>query len=139
VHQLLTACPNLRILATSRQPLGIAGEVIWRVPSLGVPEAAVEFEQAANSEAVRLFLERARVVSPRFELDAGNVRAVAHLCRRLDGIPLALELASARVSLLSAEQICARLGGCKSFKKRAHRRWKCSSRSSRTGRRVGKP
>jgi non-specific serine/threonine protein kinase len=108
-NELLIACPKLHIMSTSRQPLGIAGEVVWRVPSLRLPEAALELQQVASSEAVRLFAERARALSPTFELDGRNIRAVADICRGLDGIPLALELASARVTLLSPEQIAARL------------------------------
>jgi predicted ATPase len=126
---LLRACPRLRVLATSREPLGIAGEVLWRVPSLRLPEVTgasgapgapgapglpgdarpASVGRLADVEAVRLFVERARAVRPGFALTAGNAPAVAEVCRRLDGIPLALELAAARVRTLAVEQIAVRL------------------------------
>lgn len=96
-HGLLTVCPNLRILATSREPLHIPGEADWRVPSL------------TPLEAERLFAERASSVSSRFELSAENAEAVAEVCRRVDGIPLAIELAAARVGVLAPAQIARRL------------------------------
>ncbi len=111
---LLHACPNLKILASSREALGIAGEVAFRVPSLSLPPAS--FKVGSNSladleqsEAVRLFVERAQAVSPAFYLEKKNAPAVAQICRRLDGIPLALELAAARVRVLSPTQIASRL------------------------------
>jgi predicted ATPase/DNA-binding SARP family transcriptional activator len=94
---LLTSCPNLTILVTSREPLHIAGEVDWRVPSL------------AAADAASLFADRARAVSSRFELTAENAEAVGEICRRVDGIPLAIELAAARVSVLAPGQIAERL------------------------------
>ena len=94
---LLAACPNLRVLATSREPLHIAGEVNWRVPSLQPPEAE------------RLFSDRAAGVSSRFQLSEGNTAAVAEICRRVDGIPLAIELAAARVGVLAPAQIAEHL------------------------------
>ena len=94
---LLAACPNLRVLATSREPLHVAGEVDWRVPSLSLPEAA------------RLFAERASGVSSPFALSEENAAAVAEVCRRVDGIPLAIELAAARVGVLAPAQIAERL------------------------------
>lgn len=108
---LLQGCPFMRILATSREALGIAGESVFPVPSLRVPESdrAVSAEQAARWEAVRLFVERAAAVHPGFHLTDDNARAVVQVCQRLDGIPLALELAAARVRALPAEQIAARL------------------------------
>src|SRR5262249_31198694 len=108
-HELLTSCSDLCVLATSREPLGITGETLWRVPSLRVPEAPFQLRQVADFEAVRLFVDRSRAVLPTFEFQADNARAVAEVCRRLDGIPLALELAAARVSLLSVAQIAERL------------------------------
>src|SRR5690606_33693829 len=100
---LLRACPGLTILATSRRPLGAAGEVVRPVPPLSLPEhddvAAVE-----ASEAGRLFVERGRAVLPAFALTEANAAHVAHVCRRLDGIPLAIELAAARLRALSAGQ-----------------------------------
>jgi non-specific serine/threonine protein kinase len=111
---LLRACPQVEILATSREVLGIAGESTWPVPSLAVPadaRAATADDAAAvgQSEAVRLFVERARSAQPSFTLTQRNAGAVAQVCQRLDGIPLALELAAARVRALSAEQLAARL------------------------------
>ncbi len=111
VDALLTACPHLMILATSREALGIGGEQVWRVPTLAVPtrEAFSLAARALEYEAVRLFVERARAVRGDFALTDENALAVAEICARLDGIPLALELAAARVTLLSPAQIAARL------------------------------
>ena len=108
---LLRACPRLRILATSREPLGIAGETRWRVPSLSVPEAeqAVSMALVARCEAVQLFLERGQAVLPRFALTAANVQAIGGICARLDGIPLALELAAGRLSTMAVAELAARL------------------------------
>ena len=108
---LLRTCPRLKILATSRELLGIAGEVAWRVPSLAAPGPAdeVSIERLAQCDSVRLFLERAASALPDFILTEQNGRAVSEVCRRLDGIPLAIELAAARVAVLSPEQIAERL------------------------------
>ncbi len=107
---LLSACPKLRILVSSREALGVAGETILRVPSLSLPDLHASTPQALNpSEAVRLFVERAQAAQPGFALTEANLGAVVQICRRLDGIPLALELAAARLKLFSAEQIAARL------------------------------
>ena len=110
-QRLLEAVPNLRILATSRESLGVAGEQIVTVRSLIAPPPAADkdVELLANSEAVRLFVERARLSLPTFALNAEIGPGVADICRRLDGIPLAIELAAARVSVLSVEQIRLRL------------------------------
>jgi predicted ATPase/DNA-binding SARP family transcriptional activator/DNA-binding CsgD family transcriptional regulator len=107
---LLASCPRVRILATSREPLGSPGEMIWSVPSLSAPEPDRRYtaEELEAYESVRLFLERARYHSPSFLLTARNAPAVAEICHRLDGIPLAVELAAARVGF-SAEEIAARL------------------------------
>jgi predicted ATPase/DNA-binding SARP family transcriptional activator len=94
---LLTHCPKLRILATSREPLGVAGERVWPVPPI------------ADGEAIELFAERAAAVDPSFSVQNDNRGAVAEICRRLDGIPLAIELAAARVRVLTPEQMTARL------------------------------
>jgi predicted ATPase/class 3 adenylate cyclase len=112
--RLLHACPNLKILGSSREALGIAGEVAFQVPSLSLPPSSFKAGSASladleQSEAVRLFVERAQAVSPAFCLDQENALAVAQICRRLDGIPLALELAAARVKVLSPAQIASRL------------------------------
>ena len=109
---LLRACPQVHILATSREALGIAGEQTFRVPSLSVPEKKAQTAlEMAGCGAVHLFTERARSVQPSFAVTDRNAPAVAAVCRRLDGIPLALELAAARVRALSVEEINDRLGG----------------------------
>ena len=111
---LLRNCPDLKILATSREPLGVAGEVSWPVPPLSLP-ASEDTEQAQNTkallrfESVGLFDERARAASPDFALTRDNASAVAELCVNLDGMPLAIELAASRVRALSPEQILERL------------------------------
>ncbi|GIH94164.1 BTAD domain-containing putative transcriptional regulator [Planobispora siamensis] len=105
---LLRAVPGLRILATSREPLNVAGEVLWSVPALELPEGS-ELITVARSDAVRLFVARATASARGFTLDAGNAEAVAQLCRRLDGIPLALELAATRVRALGIRELVARL------------------------------
>jgi predicted ATPase/DNA-binding SARP family transcriptional activator len=109
--QLLRGCPGLRILATSRESLGLPGEVVWAVPPLDVPDltAGVDAAELARSPAVRLFAARAAAAAPGFALTADVAPAVAVLCRRLDGIPLALELAATRVRALSVEELVARL------------------------------
>jgi len=101
------------VLATSREAFGVAGEVRWIVSSLTVPEAGSvsDPENLTRFEAVRLFVERARSRTPAFVLTPGNAEAVADICRKLDGIPLAIELATARLGALSVEQISERLGG----------------------------
>ena len=109
VEDLLDHCPRLRVLATSREALRIPGERAWRVPSLAVPEPNVGLEDLLHVPAVQLFVERARAVQPEFELRSANASAVAGICARLDGLPLALELAAALVSALSAPQILERL------------------------------
>jgi predicted ATPase/DNA-binding CsgD family transcriptional regulator len=117
VQRLLAGCPGLRVIATSREPLGVRGEVIWRVPPLGLPVAGepaqspVDASELARSEAIQLFVERAAAVRPGFGLTEVNADAVAQVCRTLDGVPLAIELAAARVRALSPEQIAARLAG----------------------------
>jgi predicted ATPase/class 3 adenylate cyclase len=108
---LLQACPRLQILATSREILGISGETPFRVPSLAVPDprhlppprGLLEFE------GVRLFMERAGQIQPGFTLTAGSAPVIARICSRLDGIPLAIELAAARLRMLSVEQVANRL------------------------------
>ncbi len=131
--RLLRACPHLQILATSREALGIAGETVWRLPPLSLPPLIEDLQQvprmdalpgrAAENvvveaaaldrlqrfEAVQLFVERARASRPDFTLTRQNAAAVAQICRRLDGLPLAIELAAARLSALSARDVAARL------------------------------
>ena len=111
VGTLLGTCPALRVLATSRERLRLPGELAWRVPSLAVPAAtpAPTVADLARSEAVQLFVARARLVQPDFALTARNAAAVGAICRRVDGIPLALELAALRVPVLAVEQLAARL------------------------------
>ena len=108
---ILRACPGVRLLATSREPLRIEGEVAWRVPSLALPdlERLPTAAELVRLGSVRLFAERAADAAPGFAVDAGNARPVAELCVRLDGMPLALELGAARVGMLSPEQILERL------------------------------
>jgi predicted ATPase len=108
-QRLLSSCPQLSILATSRETLRIAGEVEWRVPPLSLALAGAVPASAARSGAVRLFCERAGAASPSFALNDANVAAVIDVCRRVDGIPLALELAAARTSVLSVAEIAGRL------------------------------
>jgi predicted ATPase/DNA-binding CsgD family transcriptional regulator len=109
-ERLLLACPRIRILATSREPLGVPGELTWRVPSLSFPaDAHSRSEELGRFEAVQLFAERSRRARPGFALTEANSAAVAEICGRLDGIPLALELAAARTRVLPPEQIAAGL------------------------------
>ena len=102
-------CPGVRVLATSREGLGLAGERIVVVGSLPVAEAAADVEEIGDSDAVRLFVDRARAVRAEFELDAANAGAVAQICERLDGVPLAIELAAARVGMLTPAELARRL------------------------------
>jgi predicted ATPase/class 3 adenylate cyclase len=106
---LVRACPKVKVLASSREALGLAGERIFHVPSLGLPETMGTLDAVARSEAVQLFVERATAAQARFSLSEQNAGAVADICRRLDGIPLAIELAAARIRLFTPEQIAARL------------------------------
>jgi non-specific serine/threonine protein kinase len=111
VDTLLRAADRATILATSREALGIAGEVVWRVPSLSLPDLSrpSSVETLLQHDAVKLFVERASAVESMFAMTAANAAAIAAVCVRLDGIPLALELAAARVKVLSPTQIQARL------------------------------
>jgi predicted ATPase/DNA-binding SARP family transcriptional activator len=102
--RLLGACPGLRVLATSREALAIGGERLYPIPPLPLAE-----DDPASGPAVRLFAERAAAVRPDFKLDAANLPVVVEICRRLDGLPLAVELAAARMRALDAAQIAARL------------------------------
>jgi len=108
VGELLAAVPGLKVIATSRAPLRVRGEREYPVQPLEVPASAAG---AADSAAVMLFVERAQEAKPSFELTDDNLAAVAEICRRLEGIPLAIELAAARVKLMTPEQIVGRLGG----------------------------
>jgi non-specific serine/threonine protein kinase len=108
---LLRSCPELRILATSREALGLTGELAWLVPSLSLPDLRhlPAVESLPLYESARLLIERIVAVKPTFTLTEQNAPAVAQVCYRLDGIPLALELAAARAKVLSVEQIADRL------------------------------
>jgi predicted ATPase/DNA-binding CsgD family transcriptional regulator len=108
---LLRSCPNLKILSTSREVLGVSGEVVWAVPPLSVPDDsdAAAPEALLQHDAARLFVERARSAAPAFALTEQNVPALARLCYRLDGMPLAIELAAARARVMSVNQIAERL------------------------------
>ena len=112
--QLLQAGPRVKILASSREHLNVAGEKSYPVPALATPDSNAGKDTAALArfDAVRLFIDRAVAVQPKFELTARNAQAVADICRRLDGIPLAIELAAARVRGLSAQKIAERLDHC---------------------------
>ncbi|HEX6508124.1 MAG TPA: helix-turn-helix domain-containing protein [Chloroflexota bacterium] len=111
MDRILRACPGVRVLATSREPLAVSGEDVWRLPPL--PTAPAEndssFEAVAGVEAVRLFVDRAIAARSDFRLAPQHIAAVGRICQRLDGIPLAVELAAARVTILSPEEIADRL------------------------------
>jgi predicted ATPase/DNA-binding XRE family transcriptional regulator len=109
--KVLRGCPHLSILATSREALDISGECIFKVPSLSLPDPtpSQNMEALMESAAVKLFVDRAATAMPGFALTRGNAMAVAQVCRRLDGLPLAIELAAARIRLLTVDQIAARL------------------------------
>ena len=106
---LLQSCNNLFILASSREALGVKGELAYRVPSLNIPDTTSDMHSLMKSESARLFVERALDVFPDFSLTPNNASTVAQICHRLDGIPLALELAAARVKMMTVEEIAKRL------------------------------
>src|SRR5262249_30721686 len=111
VTEVLRAAPGVRVIATSREPLSVPGEHVVAVPPLDLPSApaAVALAQVRQNEAVGLFVERAVAGSGRFELTTANQAAVVELCRRLDGLPLAIELAAVRTRILTVAQILDRL------------------------------
>ena len=111
VNLLLQSCIGLRVLATSREPLAVPGETVYEVQPLEVPEESqpITLEMLAGSEAVKLFIERAQAFQPGFELNEGNAAAATHICRLVDGLPLAIELAAARVRAMSPLQIADNL------------------------------
>ena len=111
-ERLIQSCPKLHVLASSREALGIAGEHPYRVPSLPFPDPKhlSSLEEIEKCESVQLFIERIRTFAPSFALTEKNAPAVAQICSHLDGIPLALELAAARVKVMSVEQMASRLG-----------------------------
>jgi predicted ATPase/class 3 adenylate cyclase len=107
---LLRTCPDVRIITSSREMLGVTGEMVYRVPSLALPDSPqASYEELAHSESVRLYVERASAIQPNFRLTPENAPVIAQICRRLDGIPLAIELAAARSNLFTPAQIAARL------------------------------
>jgi predicted ATPase/DNA-binding CsgD family transcriptional regulator len=109
-RRLLDAAPDLRVIATSREPLHVAAEIVWPVPPLMLPPpGASDPGRLREYDAVRLFAERAAAVAPEFSIGPANAASVARMCRALDGLPLAIELAAAWVRVLSAEQIADRL------------------------------
>ncbi|GAA4241819.1 BTAD domain-containing putative transcriptional regulator [Actinomadura meridiana] len=108
-HRLLSACPRLRVLATSREALGITGEALRPLPPLELPPDGVQAREAAVYPAVRLFLDRAEAVRPGFAVDDDNVATVVGICRALDGLPLAIELAAARLRSLPVGEVATRL------------------------------
>jgi hypothetical protein len=110
VARILERCPDTKILTTSREPLHIAGEHLYTVPGLLLPEKDIIAEQLNEVDAVRLFVERASAVRTGFALDAHNTADVIAICRSLDGMPLALELAAARIRALSPHEIAQRVG-----------------------------
>jgi len=122
VEAIVTHCPGVSVLATSREALALAGEAVLPIPSLGLPDADpdaadggrdaddLRLKRIAASESVRLFVERASASAPGFSVNAANAAAIVEICRRLDGIPLALELAAARTNVLSVRDIAQRLG-----------------------------
>ncbi|MBM7771460.1 putative ATPase [Actinokineospora baliensis] len=107
--QLLARCPRLRVLATSREPLAITGEVAYPLGPLGLPTVDTSPERVITADAVRLFADRAGSAAPGFQVDGANAAVVAEICRRLDGLPLALELAAARLRSMTVGQIAERL------------------------------
>lgn len=107
---LIQACPEIQLLATSREPLALSDEQLYRVPPLGVPEELSDVDALSRNDAVRLLVERASRQRPEFALSASNGPALASICRRLDGIPLAIELAAARLASLSPIDLDSRLG-----------------------------
>ena len=134
LDHILADCANMTLLATSREALTVEGEQVVPVASLALPDDAVLTQaQAEASDAVRLFVERAKAVNPSFSMRQENRTPVVELCRRLDGIPLAIEFAAARVAHLSVQQITERLqdrfacsladGGASSASRRCRRRW----------------
>jgi predicted ATPase/DNA-binding CsgD family transcriptional regulator len=111
VDTILRSCPGVTLLATSREPLHVSGETVWRVAPLEVPDASARIDplELTRYEAIDLFVDRAQLAAPGFEINAENASDIVELCRRLDGIPLAIELAAARAGLMSPDQILNRL------------------------------
>jgi predicted ATPase/class 3 adenylate cyclase len=110
-ERLVQRCLHLRLLCTSREPLGVIGEVTWRVPPLSLPSprAALEVAEIAKYDAIEMFVDRARLTAPEFALTGANARVVVEICRRVDGIPLAIELAASAVRAMTVEQLVTNL------------------------------
>jgi predicted ATPase/class 3 adenylate cyclase/Tfp pilus assembly protein PilF len=113
-ERLLGSAPRVRILATSREPLGVAGETVWQIPPLSFPELLIEtnIDSYLNYDAIRLFVNRAAAARPSFQLNEQNIAPVGAISKRLEGNPLAIELAAARVKMLPVEDIAMRLEDC---------------------------
>jgi predicted ATPase/class 3 adenylate cyclase len=111
VDNLLRGCPQVKILASSREALGVVGEMVYHVPSLSLPDLDMDTDlvRVSDYDAVRLFMARGKAVLPSFHVTPENATHILSICQRLDGIPLALELAAARLNVLSTEQLAARL------------------------------
>lgn len=109
VSSLLQSSEGLSVLATSREPLGVMGEITFRISSLALPDEGVTFEQIRYADSVRLFIDRARASFTNFQLGPETASAVAYICRRLDGLPLAIELAAARIKMFSVHDLAANL------------------------------
>jgi predicted ATPase len=110
VEYLLQACPGLRVLATSREPLGVSGEDVWPLQPLAVPtDDNLSSDRIEQYEAVHLFVDRARAVGAAFTLSKATLDSIGDICRKLDGIPLAIELAAALLPTLSVAEVAARL------------------------------
>ena len=109
VGSLLELCPTLRVLVTSRQPLGLAGEVVWRVPGLAMPSGEASVDAAASTDAVKLLADRAAAAVPGHGLQATDAALAAAVCRRVDGLPLAIELVAARLASTSLSEIASNL------------------------------
>lgn len=109
VRDILAACPHLKVLCTSREILDLTGEAVYRVPSMSIPDAPLDAATALESDAINMFNDRALLSNPEFVLSASNLNDVIGICNRLDGIPLALELAAARLRVMSPAQIADRL------------------------------
>jgi predicted ATPase/class 3 adenylate cyclase len=110
VEALLDCARGLSVLATSREPLGLSGERLWRIGPLAAPAVGADVAEVSDCEAVRLFVDRARLVSPDFEVTAANAAAVADICRGVEGIPLAVEIVAAMAATLPMEAMAARVG-----------------------------
>jgi non-specific serine/threonine protein kinase len=109
VGRLLSACPDVKVLATTREAMNIPGEVLWKVRPLSIPDEDCALDGLRSSEAVELFTDRTRAVEPDFEITAQNAAVVTQICRRLDGMPLAIELAASRVRSIAVHELSSRL------------------------------